>query len=73
MGQPATLLESLCAYAVSNGADSLEVEYEDGHEWVYARKENSGVSIANYPSDSREAKELRKNLYAPVKSRSAPC
>jgi repressor LexA len=67
MDRPVTLLESLCAHALSLGADSIEVEYEDGSEWVYARKENTGISIASYPSSSAEAKDLRQNLYSHVR------
>jgi repressor LexA len=67
MSRPVTLLESLCAHALSLGADSIEVEREDGREWVYARKQNTGVGIASYPSSSAEAKDLRQNLYSHVK------
>jgi hypothetical protein len=67
MGRPVTLLESLCAHALSLGADSVEVEYEDGREWVYARKQNTGISFASYPRSSAEAKDLLQNLYSHVK------
>lgn len=64
MSKPKTLLEDLCAHALSCGADTLEVEYKDRREWVYARSGNTGFSTANFASSSREAKELRENLYA---------
>ena len=64
MGKPTTLLEGLCGHALSLGAHSIEVEYKDGREWVYARSGAVGVSIANYQSSSADAKELRGNLEA---------
>src|SRR6266852_5506959 len=67
MGRPATLLEGLCGHALSLGAQSIEVEYKDRREWVFARKGNLGVGIANYTSSSADAKELRGNLYAAAK------
>jgi Iron dependent repressor, N-terminal DNA binding domain len=60
MGKPVTLLEHLCAHVLSFGADSIEVEYKDGREWVVA----GGFSIANFASSSSEGKELRENLNA---------
>ena len=60
MGKPVTLLEHLCAHVLSFGVDSIDVEYKDGREWVFA----GGFGIANYASSSAEAKELRENLYA---------
>jgi selenophosphate synthetase-related protein len=67
MGKPASLLEGLCGHALSLGAQSIEVEYKDRREWVYARDGSIGISIANYDSSSADAKELRENLYAAVK------
>jgi hypothetical protein len=67
MGRPTTLLEGLCGHALSIGAESIEVEYKDGREWVYARQGPMGVGIANYKSSGADAKELRKNLYAAAK------
>ena len=63
MARPVTLLEDLCRHALSCGADSIEVEHEDGREWVYGRIGNTAVSFANFPSSSKDAKELRDNLY----------
>lgn len=70
MGRPTTLLEGLCGHALSLGAQSIEVEYKDGRDWVTANKEGIGISIANYKSSSTDAKELRENLYAAAKK---PC
>ena len=67
MGRATTLLEGLCGHAMSLGAQSMEVEYKDGREWVMANKGAVGISIANYKSSSADAKELRGNLYAAVK------
>lgn len=64
MGKPKTLLEDLCRHALSCGGQGLDVEYKDGQEWVYVRKDNTGISVAHFDSSSREAKELRENLYA---------
>ena len=67
MGRATTLLEGLCGHALSLGAQSIEVEYKDGREWVFANKGAVGFSIANYKSSSTDAKELRENLYAAAK------
>jgi repressor LexA len=49
---------------MSLGAQSINVEYKDGREWVFANNGTVGISIANYKSSSADAKELRGNLYA---------
>jgi LexA DNA binding domain len=67
MGRATTLLEGLCGHAMLLGAQSIEVEYKDGREWVIANKGAVGISIANYKSSSTDAKELRGNLYAAAK------
>ncbi len=67
MGRPATLLEKLCEHAASFGAQSIEVEYKNGREWVLAFKGGAGISIANFTSSSSDGKELRRNLYAAAK------
>jgi hypothetical protein len=67
MGRPATLLEGLCGHALSLGAQSIEVEYKDHREWVFARKGGIGIPIAKYASSSADAKELSGNLYAAAK------
>lgn len=67
MGRPQTLLEGLCGHALSFGADSIEVEYKDGREWVFALEGGAGFKIADYASSSPDAKELRQNLYAAAK------
>jgi len=67
MGKPTTLLEGLCAHALSLGAQSIEVERKDGREWVFVKKGAMGFGVANWPSSSADAKELRGNLYAAAK------
>ncbi|HEY3454725.1 MAG TPA: hypothetical protein VGK64_09005 [Bryobacteraceae bacterium] len=67
MGKPKTLLEGLCGHVLALGAESIEVEYDEGYEWVYARHGPTSVSIAKYKSGSDDARELRGNLYAAAK------
>lgn len=67
MGKPITLLERICSHALSLGAQSIDVEYKDSREWVFARKGGTSIGIANYSSDSADAKELRGNLNAAAK------
>ena len=62
-----TLLEGLCGHALSLGAQSIEVEYKDGGDWVFANRGGTGIRIANYASSSADGKELRGNLYAAAK------
>jgi hypothetical protein len=64
MGRSQTLLEGLCGHALSHGFESIEVEYKDGREWVFAYKGGAGFAIANYASSSADGKELRENLSA---------
>ena len=67
MGKPATLLEGLSGHALSLGADTITVEYQDRRYWVYAMIGGAGFSIASYESSSADSKELLKNLYAAAK------
>ncbi len=67
MGRPTTLLEGLCGHALSLGAQSIQVEYKDGQEWVFANRGGIGIGIANYRTSSADAQELRRNLYAAAK------
>lgn len=59
-----SVLEGLAERALSLGADTLEVEYRDGHEEVVAMKGNVGVGIAQFPSNQPTAGRLRAELYA---------
>ena len=67
MGRPITLLERLSSHVLSFGAQSIQVEYKDHREWVFARKDGTSIEIANFASSSTQAKELRENLYAAAK------
>ena len=67
MGKPQTLLEGLCGHALALGANAIEVEYQDGSEWVYAHKGDTSISVAHYKASSRDARELLDNLYAAAK------
>ena len=67
MGKPITLLEGLCAHALSLAAQSIEVEYKDCREWVFVNSRGSRFAVANYANSSDDAKELRSNLYAAAK------
>jgi len=64
MGKPKTLLEDISEHVLSCGAESIEVEYKDSCDWVFAVKGETMFGIANFKSSSRESKELRENLYA---------
>lgn len=64
MSKPKTLLEELCEHALSCGAQSIEVEYKDGREQVFALKGGIALNTANFASRSPDARELRENLYA---------
>ena len=64
MGKPRTLLEDLCRHTLSCAAQSLEVEFRDGSEWVYLMKGAMRLKAANFGGSSREAKELRQNIAA---------
>lgn len=67
MGRPATLLEGLSGHALSLGAESITVEYNDGHEWVFATpKDGARFRIGKYQGSSSDAIELRENLRAAV-------
>jgi len=67
MGKPATFLEGLCGHALSLGAQSIEVEYKDSRQWVFAHQGGTSIRIGNYASSSADAKELREDIYAAAK------
>ena len=55
-------VEGLVTKAVAMDADGLEVENKDGTEFVLAMKGQMGVGIAQFRSDSAEARALREEL-----------
>ena len=67
MGKPVTLLERLCAHAMSFGALSFETGREDGWQRAFAEIDGARTRIANFEASSTDAKELRANLYAATK------
>lgn len=67
MGKPKTLLEDMCDHIRSIGADSMEVEYKDGRDCVFARSGDVGYSIASFDTSEADSTELRQNLYAAAK------
>lgn len=67
MSRLATLLEGLCAHALSLGAQSIEVEHKDDRECVIAKIGSERTRIANYASSSADGKEVRQNLSAAAK------
>ena len=67
MGRPTTLLEGLCGHALSLGAQSIEVEYNDERQWIFANRGDTRIRIANYKASGPDANELRGNLYVAAK------
>jgi hypothetical protein len=63
MGRPFTLLEDLCRHALSIGAHSIEVGYDDNQRLVYGRRGDTAIFFARFPCSGRDAKELQENLY----------
>jgi hypothetical protein len=64
MGKPVTLLEDLCRHVMSFGARSFETERNEGYQRAFAQIEGERTRVANFPSSSTDAKELRANLHA---------
>jgi hypothetical protein len=61
------LLEDICRYALSIGAEAIEVRRTEGHDRVLARKGDGSFRIANFAPSSADGRELRQNLYAAAK------
>jgi hypothetical protein len=61
------VLAEVVARILAAGATEFEMEYEDGEELVVAFNGPVGVGVAAYRSDSDEAAELRRQLYAAKK------
>jgi hypothetical protein len=57
------ILERLAAEAIRLGADALEVEYKDRHEWVFAASGPVAFGIARFRSSSPDAARLREQCY----------
>ena len=61
--QQKSIVQELVAEAIRAGADMIEVEYDEGYEEVYIRKDNIALGINRFNSSSPEATFLRKELY----------
>jgi hypothetical protein len=64
-----SILQGLVAKAIRCGADMIEVEYDEGYEEVYIRKDNLALSIDRYKTTSSRASFLRKELYGLAKKK----
>ena len=63
------IIRELAAEAIRCGADMIEVEYDEGYEEVYVRKDNVGVSIDRFEASSPQSLSLQKELYRLVKKK----
>jgi len=63
------ILHDVAAEAVRLGVESIEVEYKDGYEEVFALRGGMAVGIARFPSSGRGAGVLRQELYALAKKK----
>ena len=58
-----SIVERLASEAIRLGAKTLEIEYKDGHEEVFAVTGGVGYGIARLRSTSPEAASLRGELH----------
>ena len=65
--KPDSIVQRLATEAIQLGAGSLEIEYKDGYEEVFAVTERSGQGIARPQSSTAEAKCMRVELYGLAK------
>lgn len=63
------VVAEVVARVLATGAREFEVEYEGGEEHVLAFRGALGVGVAAFGSESDEARELRRELYAASKKR----
>jgi hypothetical protein len=64
-----SVLERLAAEAIRLGAGSLDVEYKDGYEEVFAVQGGVGHGIARFRSASPQAVTLRAELHRIAKQK----
>jgi hypothetical protein len=57
-------LDELLTRVIELGGDGLEIEYKDGYEEITAMKGNFGFGIGRIKSGSREAADLREELWS---------
>jgi hypothetical protein len=63
------IIKELAAEAIRCGADMIEVEYDEGYEEVYVRKDNFGLCKDRVEASSSQALLLRKEIYGLVKKK----
>jgi len=61
--QQKSIVQGLVTEAIRGGADMIEVEYDEGYEEVYIRKDNVALGTDRFNASSSEAAFLRKELY----------
>ena len=64
--QQRSIVQELAVEAIRCGADMIEVEYDEGYEEVYIRKDNIGLGTRLKGSDGDL---LRKELYGLAKKK----
>ena len=65
--QQKSIVQGLVVEAIRGGADMIEVEYDEGYEEVYIRKDNVALGIDRVNASSPKAASLRKELYGLAK------
>lgn len=63
------IIKALATEAIRCGADMIEVEYDEGYEEVYVRKDNVVFSIDGFEASSSQGVLLQKELYGLVKKK----
>jgi hypothetical protein len=63
------IVQGLVAEVIRCGAEMIQVEYDEGYEEVYIRKDNVALGIDRFNASSPEAAFLRKELYGLVKKK----
>lgn len=58
-----TPLYDLILKAIEMEASGLEIEFKDGYEEIVAMSDNIGFGIGRLKSDSKEATDLREEMY----------
>jgi hypothetical protein len=64
-----SIVQEFAAEAIRAGADMIEVQYDEGYEEVYIRKDNLALGIDSFKASSSEASLLRKELYGLAKKK----
>jgi len=67
--QQKSIVHEIAVEAIRGGADMIEVEYDEGYEEAYIRKDNVALGIDRFNASSPEAAFLRKELYDLVKKK----